>query len=61
MSYKFKVWNQGHDGRTMGIRVEDVDEVAQDRGCPLLAPYDKEPIEVVYISHPNHDAIVVLS
>jgi hypothetical protein len=29
MSYKFKVWNQGHDGRTMGIRVEDVDEVAR--------------------------------
>lgn len=28
MPLNFKIWNQGHDGRTMGIRVEDVDELA---------------------------------
>jgi hypothetical protein len=28
MPYRFKIWNQGHDGRTMGIRVEDINELA---------------------------------
>jgi hypothetical protein len=27
MAYSFKVWNQGNDGATMGIRVADVDEL----------------------------------
>ena len=28
MPLNFKIWNQGNDGRTMGIRVEDVKELA---------------------------------
>jgi len=27
MTFKFKIWNQGNDGRTMGIRVADVAEL----------------------------------
>ena len=27
MTYEFKVWNQGNDGRTMGIRVKNVAEL----------------------------------
>ncbi len=29
MGFAFKIWNQGNDGRTMGIRVADVSEVAR--------------------------------
>ena len=29
MTYEFKVWNQGNDGRTMGIRVKNVAELTQ--------------------------------
>lgn len=29
MPYNFKIWNQGNDRRTMGIRVEDVAELAR--------------------------------
>ncbi len=29
MRCNFKIWNQGHDGQTMGIRVEDAAEVAR--------------------------------
>lgn len=28
MPFRFKIWNQGNDGQTMGIRVADVDELA---------------------------------
>jgi hypothetical protein len=27
MPFEFKVWNQGNDGQTMGIRVKDVTEL----------------------------------
>lgn len=29
MSFSFKVWDQGNDGRTMGIRAKDVRELAR--------------------------------
>lgn len=29
MPFRFKIWDQGNDGRTMGIRVRDVRELAR--------------------------------
>jgi len=29
MPFNFKIWDQGNDGRTMGVRVEDVNELTK--------------------------------
>lgn len=33
MSFSFKIWDQGNDGRTMAVRVEDVKELAKFAGA----------------------------
>jgi len=32
MPFNFKIWNQGNDGQTMGIRLADVDELDEFAG-----------------------------